>query len=674
MATIHGTNKQTKESISRFLGVYETDDGDTALKPGVASKMVNWRITEGYHLQTRPGYISERVTGVGEIMAMHTAYCGDVPYSLLVTNDGIWLKNKGENTWTVYKNKDWGVVWSFARATLFEFASKIYVIDGYHMARITPYLDGNGKVMLTIAEVTDGYVPLVVTGANPAGGGTTLERINLLTSKRRVQYSADGTSTAFVLPEAAVSVDKVIVDNVDVTAGWTLSQDGKTATAQTAPPQGVNNVEITYDTGAQTTENQANRALILNQRFAEAYNGSTDTRIFLAGDGTNICYYSGVTEAGEPSAEYFPALNEIRVDASNSPITGMARHYTRLLVFKPDSTWSVGYETTYLADGTETVGFRLVPMHREIGSDAPGQVATVKNFARTYCRGNLYDWRQTASYYQDERYAKLISEPVRRSMRKADKDKLYLFDDDERQRFYAFLNDEDGTVIVNDYSLDVWYVWTGFYNVHHMVRDGTGGLLFSSWEGSETDSRICYLYDTLSYDYVFHPATEDLEFDPATDDPQKHAYWTRSIIKAEWESGHMSFGSESTRKYSSYVWTTLLAGPGAIASITARTDRRAEYSIKTDYANTTGLFDAVEFDRFSFETYLAPFAKRLKLKVKKFVYYKLIITNEDPQAEHDEFYPRVWAAWDRPPRSDGNTGTVCVLNVDIKLRATSDAK
>lgn len=669
MATIHGTNKQTKESISRFLGVYETDDGDTALKPGVASRMVNWRITEGYHLQTRPGYIVALASG-GKVLALHHSYCKDVQFTLAVRSAALQVKTGGEATWLTYTGRDF----DFARATLFEFGDRIYVLDGEKMWRITPYLNADNKVRLT-TETVDGYIPLVVTGANPAGGGTTLERINLLTSKRRVQYSADGSSTIFTLPEVASSLVSVKVDGVDVTSEWSLPAN-MNAEARTAPAQGVNNVEITYDTGAQTRENQANRALILNQRFAEAYNGSTDTRIFLAGDGTNICYYSGVTEAGEPSAEYFPALNEIRVDASNSPITGMARHYTRLLVFKPDSTWSVGYETTYLPDGTETAGFRLVPMHREIGSDAPGQVATVKNFARTYCRGNLYDWRQTASYYQDERYAKLISEPVRRSMRKADKDKIYLFDDDERQRFYAFLNDADGTVIVNDYSLDVWYVWTGFYNVHHMARDGTGGLVFSMWETTEDEAKISYLFETLSYDYVHHPATEDPEFDPATDDPQEHEYWTRSIIKAEWESGHMSFGSESTRKYSSYVWTTLLAGPGAIASITARTDRRAEYSVKTDYANTTGLFDAVEFDRFSFETYLAPFAKRLKLKVKKFVYYKLIITNEDPQAEHDEFYPLVYGGNLTASgfRNDGNTGTVCVLNVDIKLRATSDAK
>ena len=57
------------------------------------------------------------------------------------------------------------------------------------------------------------YIPLVIAGADPAGGGTTLENINLLTGYRRMTFSADGTSLDYVLPSAAVGVVTVTIDN-----------------------------------------------------------------------------------------------------------------------------------------------------------------------------------------------------------------------------------------------------------------------------------------------------------------------------------------------------------------------------------------------------------------------------------------------------------------------------
>ena len=53
----------------------------------------------------------------------------------------------------------------------------------------------------------EGYVPLVAAAAPPEGGGTLLERVNLLNGKRRVQFSPDGAATVFHLPET--NIDEV---------------------------------------------------------------------------------------------------------------------------------------------------------------------------------------------------------------------------------------------------------------------------------------------------------------------------------------------------------------------------------------------------------------------------------------------------------------------------------
>lgn len=652
MAQITGSKRQKKLTINKFLGLMEQADGETQVRPGVATRMENFALTDVYHLATRPGILTLTAPG-NKILALWAGYYNNTPYLVAVGNTHLTVYDEGQGT---SRDVSYPTLYSLTEASVFEFGGYVYILakttlNKYYW-RVTMSTVG-GNVTASLTSVT-GYVPLVVTGASPAGGGTTLERINLLTRDRRVEYSADGESTDFVLPEKVSAIYKVLVDNVDVTNAWSLSLDGTKASTGTAPAEGVNNVEIYYTASGVP---DSDRDLILGQRYAEAFNGATDTRIFLYGDGTNKCYYTGITEAGAPSAEYFPALNEIGVDDTNTPITGMARHYGRLMVFKPDGTYTISYDTIYLADGTSTAGFRLKPMHREIGSDAMGKLAVCDNFIRTYCRGNIYEWKQTASYYQDERYAKVVSLPVQKSILAADADMICMFDDDMRHRFLFFLNDAAGTVLVHDYELDAWYKWLGFKGVHNVVRSTQNDLYFSSEDTQTGTGTLCKLSDNLSYDYI-----RDL------------TGWHRHVIDCVWESGYMAFGSESLRKYSSYIWTTLLAGPGAVATFTVQTDRRAEYAEKTHYANTTGLFDATEFDRFSFETYLAPFAKRLKLKVKKFVYYKLIITSEDPLNEDEPLYPQTFTTWAELPQNDGGVGAVCVMNVDMSYKETSDAK
>lgn len=660
MATIQGSTKQQKVSIKEFKGMFESPDGDTQLKYGIATEMRNFCVSETYHLVTRPGILcgeyNPQSGGVKhQVCGMWSGWWDSKKLSVIVWTDMIRCVIDGSGAFGI-------TTVTVGRANVFDFGGKIYMQAKNNLLQPELYRldfawDSVNLGWTVTRNVVEGYVPLVVTGAAPSGGGTSLERVNLLTGKRRISYSADGTSADYILPEKASAVHSVIVDNV-ASAEYTVPADGSKVVfnAGHLPPVGINNVEITYtrdDTGLESS-NDDDRALITGCMYCEAFNGSTDNRMFFYGDGSNICYYSGITQAGEPTVEYFPALNEIAIGSGNSPIMAMGRHYTRLMVFKPDCTYAISYDTIYLADGLATSGFYLRPMNRELGSDCIGRVVTCDNFLRTICRGNLYEWKQTASYYQDERYARIISGPVRNSFLKADTvEQVFLFDDDRRHRMYAFLNDNEGTVLVNDYQLDVWYKWTGFRGVYNMMRGPDDVLFFSMYADDDTDY-LCSLDEHLSYDYIIDP--EDSK-------------WHQKMIDCYWESGHMAFGSESTRKYSSYVWCTLLAGPGAVAVISARTDRKSDGPEKTDWANTTGLFDAIEFDRFSFVTYLAPFARRLKLKLKKFVYYKLIIQSE-PRTEGLYEYSQ----YSDLPENDGGGGAMCVLNIDIKIRPANDAK
>lgn len=657
MASIRGSVKQTDVNYSKFLGLYEAPDGDTQMKNGVSPEMENFQITESFHLKTRPGIVPYKIIPTDDPIkgARCRGYFSDETLEIAIFDNTVYRRLFSANTTTSDGWVSLGEIYfppihrrpfngRPGDASIFAFGDRYYIITG----RRFYWWDGRSAA---VSEVV-GYVPLVVTGAAPSGGGTTLERVNLLTNQRRVQYSADGTSKRFVLPEqierqeGETLILSVTVDGAAVTWTEVSTEAANTYAAElaTAPAKGVNNVEITYQ-----NPRVDDRTLITRCCYCEKFNGATDSRLFVYDGNSNIIRYSEPTLSGEATGAYFAALNEIKIGDASSPVTALQRHYGRLMAFKPDGCYAVAYDTLTLPDGTVTAGFYVRTMHRSLGSDAAGQICVVQNFPRTFCKGCLYDWKQTASYYQDERYAKVASEPVQFSAQEAAPGILFLYDDDDRRRFYLFLNDEAGTVLVNAYEQGVWFKYTGFQYVTAAGRGKNGALVFAMQHGGVQG--LFALDDAHTYDYT-----------PVISAEAAITGYTREPISCRWESGHMDFGRSNTRKYSSYIWVTLKPGRRVRAWLTARSDRRPSYAEKPVENAVTGLFDETDFADFTFETYEVPRARRLKIKVKKFVFYKLLIRC-DGGAETTV-----------PEIPESTDGAVTVLSVDQRVRFTSDAK
>lgn len=68
MATIKGATNDKVFSVRQWLGLNEHPDGDTNLKIGEASKMVNWKVTRDGNLKRRPG--QEFFAGLNETYAI----------------------------------------------------------------------------------------------------------------------------------------------------------------------------------------------------------------------------------------------------------------------------------------------------------------------------------------------------------------------------------------------------------------------------------------------------------------------------------------------------------------------------------------------------------------------------------------------------------------------------
>ena len=605
MAASNGTKLFT---VDKFLGINKSGDGETELKMGEASHMVNFLISDAFNLTLRPGirrvdFMQERIPA--PILASWAGHVGEPEYFVVCDfaegTDRLFLytrKETGEHELFLRQDGALGLTSAEgAKVKIFAFAGKLYVMSA---VKTVAFENGSFKEQVP-------YVPLVLIGAAPAGGGTTLENLNLLSSKRRIEFNGDGESKEYHFPKEARSVVSVTVDNVGqvVSTAGTFDAVKNVFTFNEVPAKGVGNVAFTYDTNAALAEE--NRMRIVNCPLAEAYNGSTDTRLFVAGDGSNICYYSGVTQAGEATAMYFPAMNEVAVDMSDSPITGLVRHYSKLLVFKPDGTYTISYEPVTLADGSTVAGFYLRSANREFGNDVSGQVQTVNNYPRTITKDGIYEWRITSSYYKDERYAQRISDKVDSILRDADISRIVTCDDNYRKTYYVFLNDSQGTVLVNRYDLNRDGIWCVYRS----------NLCMNVQKAMMHEGDMIFVTDTDSF--CFDEAqTRDAAL-VSGENPQP--------IKAVWESGFMSFGADYKRKYSSIIYISVKPQFNSAITVTAETDKRDDYMEKT-VENTVFQWSNANFPDWTFITNDRPTINRVRLKVKKFVYYKLIFKVE----------------------------------------------
>ena len=703
MAQIQGSNDSQVFTLNKFLGLNENEDGDTKLKLGEAAEMINWKVTNTASLQTRPG---TKVLSYND---------GNDFVKFFSKIYGMWFGNiKGFEHFIVAAD---GHVWdvdisgSSAPAdigecapdttTFFGYSGIVYLLNGHQYLK----WDGTGTF-----QNVEGYVPLILVAANHLGAGTELEQINVLSGKRKIRYTTDGTSTQYNFPEKPiVAVHSVKIDTEE-TSDYTVDLDGGFITFPTAPEQGVNNMDVVYEVDNEYA------STVSNMRYYEFYNGSNLNRVFLYGDGTNKCIYSGIDYDGNSTAEYFPAMNVIAAGEENTPITGMIRHFSRLICFKTHSTYSIAYSSMTLDDGRSTAGFYINPVNRSIGNIAPGQVNLITNNPLSLHGNSVYEWKANSysggNITLDERQAKKISDHVDNTLRYFDLEKTYCYDDNFGEEYYIVYN---GEALVYNYGMGCWYKYTQFPvccmvsindelylgctdgTIRHMSKDykfndyGTGyrkemeGI--PSVEGCtvKVDKSIVsqkiqgdFVQDVIVYDGesavwrhdgvgIYDLAAFGIEI--TDNDPENPVHFndgdTITIldvnpkpIVAFWRSGSLSFGKEWRRKYSSDIWVTLLPENGAKIVVTARSDKKANYPEKLiNYSLIS--FVRMTFEHFSFNTNRRSQVKHMKLKVKKYAFYQLCFEFNCSEIPEDE--PSI-------------TSTATILGVNIQVRFSGNVK
>lgn len=615
MAQIKGTDNSSILKIQAFLGLNENPDGDTTLKVGEMAEMRNFRITQDKHLQIRPG--SKTILSLAD--ALSSLGQGNVQDGVETRVYGVWrgiagasehiLASFGGHIWDIdAKNgaaKDKGSA-PMGEVSFFGFGGKVYLLGGGE------YKSWDGGTDTAFATV-EGYVPLIQTATTPKGEGTLVENVNRLTGKRRVQFSPDGTATVFQLPEKGINEVSSVKSGGEPVTNCTMDLENGTVTFTAAPAAGTNTVEIEYRKG------DGARSEVTGMKYSELFNGATDTRVFLYGDGTNRAIYSGVPyDTGKASAEYFPDLYELTVGESNTPLTALVRHYSRLMAFKTDSAWAILQGEIGLADGGSAAAFYVQPVNRQFGNEAPGQVRLLENNPLTMDAGSVYQWRSGSSYASyisnNENNAKRISDRVASTLKGFDLKKVLTANIKADHEFW-FLH---GTrALILNYANDSWYLYDGLPFSRIVEYEGT--VIGFSDNGAV------------------------VEFS------QKYRSDNGAPIDCYAATGAMDFDRDWLLKYSPMIFVAMQPASNARIKVTVETNRRSDYPEKT-VAYSLATFLHVDFNHFSFATNRKPQVKKVKMKVKKATFYRLIF------------------------KSNSASATATVIETDIRLRYAGNVK
>lgn len=250
----------------------------------------------------------------------------------------------------------------------------------------------------TVSNVT-GYIPLVITGRAPTGGGTVYEDYNRLQAGFKNSFSADGTATVYTLTQTNLDATTVTatVNGVAKTEGtdFTVDRTAGTVTFTAAPATGTDNVVIT----AYKTDEQA-KAVFMALKYAETFGGDNDSRVFFAGDSTTY-YYSGLLDP-----TFIPENNYNNAGVDNTYITGFGKQYNFMVVFKERSM----YMLTYEFDG-QNVRFPLKQLNDNIGCDMPGSIQLINGYL-VWCTTYAGVYTLYSTLIKEEKDVRPLSENI----------------------------------------------------------------------------------------------------------------------------------------------------------------------------------------------------------------------------------------------------------------------
>ena len=596
-AQIANVKDVTPTRVDKFLGLNIANTGDTQLQLGESGNMDNFYITNDLKLRKMYGY---RTFWDFEhpIRATYPANLGGIEYLLVATNNKLYyfLKSQIEDyeNWESVTPVEIGTIGTSTDVSFFTFDKKVYILSGKYQS-----WDG------TTLEEVEGYTPLVFINTPPAGGGLIYDEINMLSPKKHQTFNGDGTSTVYHLAQNyfvsgvdLTSVDRVIVGTTELqSTDYTVDTHNGTVTFNTAPPQGMDNVDIYW------TLDDGDRSIIEGMRYGTVFGGDVDTRVFLYGNHncTNRTYFSGIEATKGPSVEYFPATAHVDIGPSNFELTDLTRQYDRLLATtnRPEAyylTISTEQLNVTLTDNSNVQRYvpavSTYPLNEIHGNMAPGQGQLIDNYPVTIDKTGLTLWK--ATNVRDEKNMEDISQRIKSDLNDMNMKAMTTLDfQPENQLWFGY----DNRIYIYNY-----------YN--------------------KTFSRIRIADSFTCYSNLGNSVYMGLEDGRIVKWGEEFQTFDNTHIVAHWEMNFSDFGAAYLRKTMTRLWVLMQPQAKSSAEIGYVTNRK-ESTVKKRIEYKIQVLNDVMFDDFSFQVSNNPQPFRLKLKAKKFTNMKITIDNAE---------------------------------------------
>lgn len=365
------------------------------------------------------------------------------------------------------------------RGTFFRYLDWLFYKNKGGFYRIE--YDSEANPVFKVAKVTDlAYTPIIMLNADPAyGSGDTYQPENRLSPKKTIKYNAAADVKTYMLPVKADSVNKVVVDGKELTAGtdYTVAEDGSAVTFNNAPPvtdPATNNtVEITYSKANTDAFNS-----IMDCEYAMVAGGDTNICILLAGcDAQPNAVFWNDRDNLSMNPAYWPMTYYNLVGDTLDPVTGFGRQYSDIIVLKEHSIGKLtfGVETENL-DDRYGISFTYTSINSKVGCDLPWSIQLIENnlvFCNTYQGVHILRSSSAAFENNVDCISRNVNGQAKRGL-------LYdvrqtgvvtSFDDDDRYWLCA-----NGNVYVWDYVLSTfsepsWFFFTNIHGVAYFQDD-----------------------------------------------------------------------------------------------------------------------------------------------------------------------------------------------------------
>jgi len=574
--------------IDKFLGLNESV-GNTEIEIGEFSFLENFRITKNYKLQKRPGHhtLVEFAT-TADVQGIWQGQISGKTILLMCHGGKVYEYDLTQVTTTIILADliTEGVVTELgtitdSRTCIFWFRDKIYFMNG------TDYKEYDGTTYQDVAP----YIPTIVIGAPPAGGGTLFEEINLLTGQKTQLFIGDGT-TLYQLAESVIDVDTVIasVDGVAKTEGvdFTVNRTLGQVTFGVGPVNQAT-VLITW-----TKVTAGNADLVKNHKYAIDFGVNNDTNLFIWGNPNEkyVFRFSGIAKAN-----YFPANSFVGVGSTEFSITDLKPNQQNLLVFKERSTFIVqptsnpNFETN---TGLNPFNFGYQDLNEQVGNLAPKMVQLIEDSPVSLDGFSMWLWGITNVELQ--RNSKIISDRMKLSLQVLNLANAVTFNYQNQKEYWVNV---DNTVYIWNYGNDTMYKYTNikstqFIEYGEEIIYGSNGTIELINENFVADN------ETLG-----------------------------DSIPCIGKLGFTDLGMLQLEKNMRDEWLSIEPASRTSVIIKFVTDRKNEEQSKelsVEYILMD--FNNIDFNDFSFLTNVNPQPKRLKGKIKKFTYLQTIFEND----------------------------------------------